>query len=76
MYRPTDRRTRVAVKASLLETALTALRKAIPLEDNDIWRARLTEEAADLAADLRRTESEYADIRQADAQVAAAALEG
>ena len=76
MYRPTDRRTRVAVTSSLLGTALDALRKAIPLEDDDDARAQLTTTAADVARARDRADTQYANIRQADAQLAAAALEG
>lgn len=75
MYRPPDRRTRVAVKGSQLGTALEALRKAIPLEDDDTARADLTTVAAVVAVARQRADTEYADIRQADARLASAALE-
>jgi hypothetical protein len=76
MIVPHDRRTRVAVQGTYVRQALEALRRAIVLEDDDAWRADLTDAASTLAVKQRRVDQQYAEIRQQEATVAAAALEG
>lgn len=71
---PEDRRTRVAVKASYLDTALDVLRKAAAVEDNSEARSELTQATAVVAAAGRAAAQEWADLRQAE--IVAAALEG
>lgn len=76
MLHPTDRKTRVAVRASYLGTALNALRGAILVTDDDTERAHLTQLAADVALAGRKAGTEFADIRTAEARLVTAALEG
>lgn len=73
---PRDQRTRVAVQATYLRQALEALRRAIQLEDDDAWRADLTDTASALAGQQRRAGQQYTAIREREAAVARAALEG
>jgi hypothetical protein len=61
---PADRKTRVAVRGTYLHQALEALRRAIPLEDDDDWRGRLTEAAAVVAYAERHAGRQYAQIRE------------
>jgi hypothetical protein len=65
-----DRKTRLAVKASYLETALSALRKAIVQEDDDARRGDLTEATAAVSMHKRLADSDYADVREAEARLA------
>jgi hypothetical protein len=76
MIVPTDRKTRVAVQGTYVRQALEALRRAIVLEDNDDVRGELRDAATTLTDRKRRLDQEYAEIRQAEASVASAALEG
>lgn len=71
-----DRKTRVAVQISHLETALSSARKAIAVETDDYWRARLTLAAGVFSEGKRRAEQTWASIVQGEANVASAALEG
>jgi hypothetical protein len=73
---PIDRKTRAAVQGSQLRTALEQARRAIALEDDDAWRARLTTAAATLAEAEQRANRTWADLREAEARVASSALEG
>jgi hypothetical protein len=76
MIVPNDHKTRVAVQGTYVRQSLEALRRAIVLEQDDTWRATLTGAAASLALKQREIDHEYADIRQREAKIASAALEG
>jgi hypothetical protein len=70
-----DPKTLTAVEASYLDTALGALRRAIVFEADDTTRAQLTDATACVARVKSRTDQRWADLREAEARVAAAALE-
>lgn len=75
MIFPNDRRTRIAVKASYLRTAQDALVRATQMEDDDDRRGRLTTLTAGIAQEQHAADTEWADLREAEARTAAAALE-
>lgn len=71
-----DRKTLTAVEASYLDSALNALRRAIVFEIDDGRRGQLTEATACVARIKWVTDQRWADLREAEARTAAAALEG
>jgi hypothetical protein len=76
MIYPNDPRTRLAVKASYLRTAQDALTRATQVEDDNARRSELTRITAAVAQQQALADAEWVDLREAEARVATAALEG
>lgn len=71
-----DRKTQVALREIHLENALTSLRKAITVAGSDIEATELTQAAQVVAQRRRQAGNALADMREAEARLAANLLEG